>query len=631
MPGIVGIISDRPAAECQLLVNDMLASMKHHGSYVCGTKSIPEFGVYAGWAAHEGSFSAHQPFFNETGDIVLLFAGECFIDPDARRSLARKGHAFGDNAADWIVHLYEEEGSRFFERLNGLFSGLLIDKLKGDAFLFNDRYGVERIYWHEDEGEFYFASEAKALLRILPELREFDAEGVAQFLSFGCTLETRTLFRHINTLPGGSIWSLRERNYKQKYFSPRSWELQRTLSEEAFQSAFEDTFKRVLPRYFESEGNIGISLTGGLDSRLIMACLPDVKAIPACYTFSGRNQNTLDARLAARVANTCGLQHRTLGISQDFFSNFQSYVDQTVYITDGYLGPLGAHEIYFNAQARASAPVRLTGVFGDEILRRRSFKSVPVSSRVIKPDFARTMSSLPKAMRNSHHPLTFVAFNEIATNRFGIPAAARSQLTFRTPYLDNDVVALAYRVPASLRSSTWPVWSVIEHNKPKLGAIPTDMGNTLDGRRLASTSRRIFSRVAFKLDYFYNEGLPHRLSRLDPLFRRINSALGIVGRHKFLHYRSWFQQELAQYVKTVLTDTELRGSRFFNSDFIGRMVKEHTRGHKNYVLGVDAGVSLETVDRLLFRGHPRASAGAATRRSVAVATSSCEAEPVSVV
>jgi asparagine synthase (glutamine-hydrolysing) len=629
MPGIVGIISDRPAAECQLRVNDMLASMKHHVSYVCGMQAIPELGVYAGWVAHEGSFSANQPFFSETGDIVLLFAGECFIDPDARRTLARNGHNF-DNAADWVVHLYEEEGPRFFESLNGLFSGLLIDKLKGDAFLFNDRYGVERIYWYENEGEFYFASEAKALLRILPELREFDEEGVAQFLSYGCTLGTRTLFREINTLPGGSVWSLKDGKYRQKYFSPHTWESQATLSEEAFESAFEDTFKRVLPRYFQSEAKIGISLTGGLDSRMIMACLPNITAMPECYTFSGQKQDTLDARLAAQVATTCGLHHRILRIGQDFFFNFDSYVDRTIYITDGYLGPLGAHEIYFNGHARSSAPVRLTGVFGDEVLRGRSFKSLPVSTRVIRPDLARAMSALPRDLRNSQHPITFAAFNEISGKRFGIPAAARSQLIFRTPYLDNDIVALAYRVPASLQSSARPVVSAIKQNNPELGAIPTDMGGILETNRLVSASRRLFSRVAFKLDYFYNEGLPHWLSRLDPTFRQLNSGLGIVGRHKFLHYRSWFQQELAPYVKAVLRDTELRGSRFFNSHFIGEMAREHTCGRRNYVLEIDAVITLEAVERLLLRDHPYGTAGLATRGSVAVVSSSRTAEAASV-
>ena len=73
--------------------------------------------------------------------------------------------------------------------MNGLFSGLLIDKRQKKAVLFNDRYGIERIYYYEADGDFYFASEAKALLRILPQARAFDEEGVAQFLAYGCTLE----------------------------------------------------------------------------------------------------------------------------------------------------------------------------------------------------------------------------------------------------------------------------------------------------------------------------------------------------------------------------------------------------------------------------------------------------------
>ena len=86
-------------------------------------------------------------------------------------SLRQKGHRLEKNKGDWLVHLYEEEGDLFFEKLNGLFSGLLIDKRQKKVVLFNDRYGLERIYYYEADGEFYFASEAKALLKILPKLQ----------------------------------------------------------------------------------------------------------------------------------------------------------------------------------------------------------------------------------------------------------------------------------------------------------------------------------------------------------------------------------------------------------------------------------------------------------------------------
>src|SRR5437588_841551 len=202
MPGIAGIVSKRPTAECQSLVKSMTNSMEYESFYNSGMYSVPELGICASWVAQEGSFGAGQPFFNERTDVVLLFSGECFADPETRTALQQKRHQVGQASGDWLVHLYEEEGDGFFEKLNGLFSGLLIDKRQRKAFLFNDRYGVERIYWHESEDGFYFASEAKALLHALPELRAFDEEGVTQFLTFGCTLEQRTLFRGINILPG---------------------------------------------------------------------------------------------------------------------------------------------------------------------------------------------------------------------------------------------------------------------------------------------------------------------------------------------------------------------------------------------------------------------------------------------
>src|SRR5213079_3670354 len=100
---------------------------------------------------------------------------------------------------------------------------------------------------------------------------------------------------------------------------------QPTLTAEAFHSRFQETFKRVLPRYFESDSKIGISLTAGLDSRMIMACLPKDGEKPACYTFAGPRQDTLDARLAARVAKACGLEHKIFRLDEDFFLNFASH------------------------------------------------------------------------------------------------------------------------------------------------------------------------------------------------------------------------------------------------------------------------------------------------------------------
>src|SRR4029078_8738662 len=87
------------------------------------------------------------------------------------------------------------------------FTVLLVDLRQRNVVLFNDRYGLQRIYYHEHPAGFYFSSEAKALLKALPELRELDLASLAETFSFGCVLGNKTLFPKIALLPGGSSWT----------------------------------------------------------------------------------------------------------------------------------------------------------------------------------------------------------------------------------------------------------------------------------------------------------------------------------------------------------------------------------------------------------------------------------------
>jgi asparagine synthase (glutamine-hydrolysing) len=624
MPGIVGIISQRLPVECQNLVQAMVDSMKHESFYVSGTYAAPEMGVYGGWVAHQQSFAAGQVFTNERKDISLLFAGECFSDsePHTNSNLAQGGDARFQ--PHWLIRLYEEEGERFVEQLNGLFSGLLIDMRQRKTLLFVDRYGLERIYWHESKGSIYFASEAKALLRILPELRKFDSAAVADFLSFGCTLEWRTLFQGVKLLPGGTLWCLEgQKCQKRTYFSAETWEYQPTLAPEFFESKLEETFARVLPRYFASESKLGISLTAGLDSRMIMACRPETPLDPICYTFSGVKGETLDDRLAARVAEECGLNHELLRLGSDFFSDFGSYVDRAVYVTDGAFGALGAHEVYFNAATRKLAPIRITGNFGSEIFRGVStFKSTGLSRRLLNPAFCEYVAGNGSANSDGDNAVSFAAFKEIPWSLFGSLAAGRSQVNQRTPYLDNELVALAFQCPENLRQSPQAALRLINHARPSLSEIPTDRGYVGDGTGSGFTMRRLLSEFTFKLDYYNNEGLPHWLSPLDPTFRILRSAVGILGLHKYLHYRSWFRKELADYLTDTVSSRHVRQSPFWNSKFLEHMARDHTGGRRNYVLEINAVVTLEAVERLFFGIAPGCSA------SINVSTAHTQAEPV---
>src|SRR5215469_9946943 len=238
MPGILGIISPRPAAECNARLQFMLDTMRHENFYKAAALSFPEIGIYAGAVSFNDG--GDGIFFDENEEIALIFSGECFGDP---KTVSGKH----------LIGLYKNEGEAFLGKLNGLFSGLLVDRNQRRTFLFNDRFGIQRVYFHEASDSVYFASEAKALLEILPGSRQFDPQGIADFLTFGCVLDWKTLFRQIEILPGGSLWTLENgRSKKGKYFSSETWESQPQLAANEFESRLQQTFKQILPRYFQT-------------------------------------------------------------------------------------------------------------------------------------------------------------------------------------------------------------------------------------------------------------------------------------------------------------------------------------------------------------------------------------------
>ena len=114
MPGIVGIISQRPSEHYDALVKSMVKCLMHEPFYTDGTYINEELGLWSGWACHQGAFGDCLPIWNEKKDICLLFSGEDFADQADIDALRMRGHEFGSDDASYLVHLYEEMGSGVF-------------------------------------------------------------------------------------------------------------------------------------------------------------------------------------------------------------------------------------------------------------------------------------------------------------------------------------------------------------------------------------------------------------------------------------------------------------------------------------------------------------------------------------
>ena len=615
MPGIVGLISRMPREHAEQELLHMVEALRHEDFYVAGTWIDESLGVYVGWVARKGSFSDRMPLYNERRDISLVFSGEEFPEPGALQSLRERGHDFDGAGPSYLVHLYEEDAS-FPVGLNGRFHGLLVDRNQARALLFNDRYGMHRIYYHESRDAFYFAAEAKAILAVFPQLRNMNPRALGEFVACGAVLENRTLFEGIHVLPPASSWVFRNARLQERraYFHRREWESQEKLEPEAYYQALCEAFSRNLPRYFSGDQPIGMSLTGGLDTRMIMAwqkCRPG--DLP-CYTFGSMFRDNHDVRVARRVAKVCNQSFQVLPAGQEFLTRFPHYAERAVYLTDGCVDVGRAPDLYLNEQARKIAPVRMTGNYGGEILRQfRAFKPQDPVPRLFSPELVGNVQRARETYARliQGHPASFAAFKQCPWHHYGILALEQTQLTLRSPYVDNDLVRTVFRAPECALASDDVSLRLIDDGNPALTPIPTDRGVGGKRPRILRKAARALVELQFKAEYAYDMGMPQWVARLDHAFSLLHLERLFLGRHKVFHFRVWYRDSLAGYVQEMLLDPRSLSRPYLERKGLEAIVRGHLKGNCNFTTELHKVLTLELVHRLFLDNPNKSGVGRA--------------------
>jgi asparagine synthase (glutamine-hydrolysing) len=582
----------------------MVKCLIHEPFYTDGTYINEELGLWSGWACHDGTFGDCLPIWNEKKDICLLFSGEDFADQTEIDALRMRGHEFASEGANYLVHRYEEMGYEFLKKLNGWFSGLLLDLREQKFILFNDRYGVNRLYYHEDAGGFYFSSEAKALLKILPATRQLNVRSVGELVCCEAILQNRSLFSGISLLPGGSSWvfSRGEPVKKKRYFKQEAWESQPELSGSQFYQKLKETWARVLPRYFRGNQPVGLSLTGGVDSRMILACASRPPGTLPCYTWGGKYRDCADVKIARRTAKICQQPHQTILVGAEFLSQFRDLAERAVYISDGTMDVTGSIDLYVQRLARRIAPVRVSGVYGGEVLRRLVvFKPAPPQQGVFDPGLESSFRDVAAtyASERQGHTLSFISFKQAPWYMASKFSVERSQVTHRTPYFDNDLVALAYQTPSKLLHKEAALRLIADGN-PALGKIGTDRGITF--RAVPGVTRALhwYQEFTFKAEYAYDYRMPQWLARLDHAFAPLHLERLFLGRHKFHHFRVWYRDELSQWIKEMLLDSAARSRPYLRANSLEEILKAHSKGYRNYAFEIHKILTLEFIQRKLI-------------------------------
>src|SRR5205814_3988863 len=199
-------------------------------------------------------------------------------------------------------------------------------------------------------------------------------QSLGEFIAFNCVLEDRTIFKEIYSLPSASAWVFRNGSLTSKttYFCARDWEHQEPLQPDAFYSDICEVLSRKLPRYFAGPGRKGVALTGGFDTRVIMALAKPVRESFWTYTFGGMLRDSQDIKLARRVARECQTPYRVIRVGSEFLSRFPQYAERSMYLSEGGIDVYHAADLYLSEKARDIASIKIVGTYGSELIRQHA-------------------------------------------------------------------------------------------------------------------------------------------------------------------------------------------------------------------------------------------------------------------
>jgi len=275
MCGIAGYLQFQAGAPAPLVLKRMGDTIAHRGPDGEGYFSEGPIGlVHRRLAIIDLSPAGHQPVASHDGRYLLVYNGEVYNFQELRIELEAKGHYFRSRTdTEVVLKALIEWGEDALLRFNGMFSLALWDKLEQTLMLARDRYGIKPLYFSQRKEAFIFGSEIKAILAHPSMSAEMNPEGLLEYMTFQNFLTDKTLFKNILLLPAGTWLKI---DAKGVSFSKQYWDFDFSEPTVLFDPAeyeeeLDRLFRQAVSRQLVSDVPIGSYLSGGIDSGSITA------------------------------------------------------------------------------------------------------------------------------------------------------------------------------------------------------------------------------------------------------------------------------------------------------------------------------------------------------------------------
>lgn len=471
MPGLFGYWThSKGEFQPSNLTHLMAEALQHQ------PKLKTEMNTYPGFLAgrvHLGYFQPEaQPVTDRMKRFSLWLDGEFNNASKLRRTFDSNNPAKEGDAA-LALELFLNNGWDFLPEVDGIFAIALYDHKDHELTLVNDRYGLRPLYWVKLPKGFGYAGEVKSLLELPEVAPNIDPLAVKERFSFGYIFENRTWIEGIELLPPATIMQVNAEGIKHQHYW--SWSEIKPLSPNVSEDEIVEELARLwcqaVGRSVDGK-HVGLPLSGGLDSRAILAALPPTD--PPCHTLTFGAYDCDDERIARHASELKGMEHHFVEIKED---NWLLPRIDAIWRTDG-LGTIvdlhGAETIPLLMQI---CDIQLNGYLGDAVIGGSYIP--PTDTRtylkrsiLIKNTYGLGMPDALDYMESIHgqvpeFPDSFVV--DQRGRRFVItgPLMTSAFVETRMPFMDNNFFTYSYSLGDKLRAKSYIYNKMLLRKFPK--------------------------------------------------------------------------------------------------------------------------------------------------------------------
>ena len=310
----------------------------------------------------------HQPMSDAEESVWIVFNGEIYNYKELRAELEGRGHKFRTSSdTEAIIHGYKQWGTEVFNHLNGMFGVAIWDVRKRKLVVARDAMGIKLIYYRLADGKLSFGSEIRPVLAAEESKPDVNADALNLFLRFRYTPSPLTIFQGVKKLAPGAMLVVENGTCREErwyHFTPEPFS-EKFSDADATEQLFE-LYRGAVKRHLLADVPVGILLSGGLDSGLLLALMNEHGRDWPAYTI-GYGKSYADDELvdAAETASLLFARHHQVLLDQEEFEkalpNIVRYLEEPV-------ASSSVVPMYFVCQrARQDVKVALIGQGPDEL------------------------------------------------------------------------------------------------------------------------------------------------------------------------------------------------------------------------------------------------------------------------